>query len=115
MARWPYSAYIRRPSSPFNYRALNMKTSSPATVTPSGGLSAVISFLTVRRYFSNAVALATRRFQPKWKTRFPHATQITIPKSYHFPMCDNPQLVARTIAQWHTDHLLQHPDTTTND
>jgi len=45
-------------------------------------------------------------FQPKWRERFPHATQITIPKGYHFPMCDNPDLVATTITQWHADHVL---------
>jgi pimeloyl-ACP methyl ester carboxylesterase len=49
------------------------------------------------------------RFQPKWKIRFPHATQITIPRGYHFPMCDNPDLVASTIARWHTDHVLLVP------
>ena len=46
------------------------------------------------------------RFQPKWKTRFPHAHQITIAKGYHFPMCDNPDLVASTIDEWHREHVL---------
>lgn len=46
------------------------------------------------------------RFQPKWKTRYPHAQQITIPKGYHFPMCDNPTLVATTIDDWHRNEIM---------
>ena len=45
-------------------------------------------------------------FQPKWKTRFPQAHQITIAKGYHFPMCDNPHLVASAIDDWHREHVL---------
>jgi haloalkane dehalogenase len=37
------------------------------------------------------------RLQPKWKPRVPHAHQITIAKGDHFPMCDNPNLVATAI------------------
>ena len=29
-------------------------------------------------------------------------------KGYHFPMCDNPQLVATTIHDWHTTVVLPH-------
>ena len=39
-------------------------------------------------------------FQPQWKTRFPDAQQIVIPKGLHFPMCDAPQIVATAIASW---------------
>ena len=42
------------------------------------------------------------RLQPKWKARFANATQTVVPKGYHFPMCDNPKLIADTITQWHT-------------
>ncbi len=45
------------------------------------------------------------RFQPKWKERFPDASQATVAKGYHFPMCDNPELVASTIAGWHAAHV----------
>ena len=41
------------------------------------------------------------KFQPQWATRFAKIEHVTIPKSYHFPMCDNPQLVARSISAWH--------------
>jgi len=37
-------------------------------------------------------------FQEKWLQRFPDATQVVVPGSYHFPMCDDPDLVAATIA-----------------
>ena len=46
------------------------------------------------------------RFQPKWKLRLPHARQITVAKGYHFPMCDNPTLVAETIDNWHRGEIL---------
>lgn len=46
------------------------------------------------------------RFQPKWNDRFPAATQTTVAKGYHFPMCDNPELVATTIRDWHTRAVL---------
>jgi len=45
------------------------------------------------------------RFQPKWKQRFPSATQLTVPTGYHFPMCDDPALVVSSIARWHTEQL----------
>ena len=54
-------------------------------------------------------------FQPKWKTRFPQATQITVPGGYHFPMCDDPQLVTGAVAQWHTDHILLPANATMDD
>ena len=40
-------------------------------------------------------------FQPQWKRLFPDSRQITIPKGNHFPMCDDPDLVADTIRAWH--------------
>lgn len=46
------------------------------------------------------------RFQPKWRQRFPDATQIIIPNGLHFPMCDAPDIVAAAITSWHTKHLL---------
>ena len=45
-------------------------------------------------------------FHPEWKILFPDATQATVAKGYHFPMCDNPQLVATTIHDWHTRVVL---------
>jgi len=37
-------------------------------------------------------------FQERWLQRFPDATQVVVPGGYHFPMCDDPDLVAATIA-----------------
>ena len=42
-------------------------------------------------------------FQPQWKRLFPDARQVTVPKGNHFPMCDDPDLVARSIGEWHRD------------
>ena len=41
------------------------------------------------------------KFQPKWATRFAEIEHVTIPKGYHFPMCDDPKLVGRSISAWH--------------
>jgi haloalkane dehalogenase len=42
------------------------------------------------------------KFQPQWQDRFGLVEQHQIKKGYHFPMCDNPTLVANTIDDWHT-------------
>lgn len=45
------------------------------------------------------------RFQPQWRDRFPNAQQVVVPKGLHFPMCDDPDLVAEVIRDWHHAHL----------
>jgi haloalkane dehalogenase len=37
------------------------------------------------------------RFQRRWKTLYPNARQIKVPHGNHFPMCDDPQLVASAV------------------
>jgi pimeloyl-ACP methyl ester carboxylesterase len=37
------------------------------------------------------------RFQPRWKTLFPAAHQVTVRHGNHFPMCDDPDLVASAV------------------
>jgi pimeloyl-ACP methyl ester carboxylesterase len=37
-------------------------------------------------------------FQEKWAERFPNITRVVVSGGYHFPMCDDPDLVAATIA-----------------
>jgi haloalkane dehalogenase len=44
-------------------------------------------------------------FQPQWKRLFPYARQVVIAKGNHFPMCDDPDLVARAIRSWHREAL----------
>jgi haloalkane dehalogenase len=44
-------------------------------------------------------------FQRRWKALFPGAVQVTVAKGNHFPMCDDPDLVAQTIKGWHSEHL----------
>jgi haloalkane dehalogenase len=39
-------------------------------------------------------------FQPRWKRLFPNALQVVVPKGNHFPMCDDPDLVASSIQRW---------------
>lgn len=36
-------------------------------------------------------------FQEHWLERFPDTTQLVVPGGYHFPMCDDPELVAGAI------------------
>jgi len=40
------------------------------------------------------------RFQPRWKAFFPGVRQLVIKKGNHFPMCDDPKLVAATLHDW---------------
>jgi len=40
-------------------------------------------------------------FQPRWKQRFPDARQIVVANGNHFPMCDDPDLVAKAIRDLH--------------
>ena len=37
------------------------------------------------------------RFQPRWKNLFPAAHQVTVRRGNHFPMCDDPDLVASAV------------------
>jgi haloalkane dehalogenase len=42
-------------------------------------------------------------FQPRWKQLFSDARQVVVSKGNHFPMCDDPDLVAVSIREWHGD------------
>ena len=44
-------------------------------------------------------------FQPRWKAMFPDLRQVVVAKGNHFPMCDDPDLVAATIRSWHRDRI----------
>jgi pimeloyl-ACP methyl ester carboxylesterase len=37
------------------------------------------------------------RFQPRWKALFPSARQLKVRRGNHFPMCDDPDLVAGAL------------------
>ena len=40
-------------------------------------------------------------FQPRRKALFPEARQVVVSQGNHFPMCDDPELVASTIREFH--------------
>jgi len=44
-------------------------------------------------------------FQPRWKAMFPGLRQVVVAKGNHFPMCDDPDLVAGTIRSWHRERV----------
>jgi len=44
-------------------------------------------------------------FQPRWKQLFNDARQVVVPNGNHFPMCDNPDLVAESIRELHRDRI----------
>ena len=44
-------------------------------------------------------------FQPRWKKLFPDAQQVVVSKGNHFPMCDDPDLVAASIREWHGERV----------
>ncbi len=45
------------------------------------------------------------RFQPRWKALFPGAPQVVVPRGNHYPMCDDPDLVAGAIRSWHRERV----------
>ncbi len=49
-------------------------------------------------------------FQLQWKRLFPDCRQITIPNGNHFPMCDDPALVAEAIRDWHHELVDDGPE-----
>lgn len=40
------------------------------------------------------------RFGRQWRRLLPDVTSHKVPRSFHFPMNDNPQLVAEAITSW---------------
>lgn len=40
-------------------------------------------------------------FQPQWAERFADIEHIVVPEGNHFPMCDDPVLLAEAIRDWH--------------
>jgi haloalkane dehalogenase len=44
-------------------------------------------------------------FQPRWKQMFPDVRRVVVAKGNHFPMCDDPDLVAETIRSWHRERV----------
>jgi pimeloyl-ACP methyl ester carboxylesterase len=44
-------------------------------------------------------------FQPGWKKLFPDAQQVVVSKGNHFPMCDDPDLVASSIREFYRDRI----------
>ena len=42
-------------------------------------------------------------FQPRWKHLFPDARQVVVSRGNHFPMCDDPDLVASSVREWHRE------------
>lgn len=40
-------------------------------------------------------------FQPRWRAAGADVEQVVVPGGFHFPMCDDPDTVAMTIAEWH--------------
>ena len=51
-------------------------------------------------------------FQPHWKSLFPAARQVVVPKGNHFPMCDDPDFVAEEIRRWHRECVKESAEQT---
>ncbi len=47
------------------------------------------------------------RFQPQWKALFPTAQQLTVRRGNHFPMCDDPEMVASAVKSFVHQHVLR--------
>lgn len=44
-------------------------------------------------------------FQARWKKLYPDAKEMVVKNGNHFPMCDEPDLVARTIREWYDERI----------
>jgi pimeloyl-ACP methyl ester carboxylesterase len=44
-------------------------------------------------------------FQQRWKALFPGARQVVVSKGNHFPMCDDPGLVAEEVRSWRREYV----------
>jgi pimeloyl-ACP methyl ester carboxylesterase len=44
-------------------------------------------------------------FQPRWRQLFGDIRQVVVSKGNHFPMCDDPDLVAASIRDWHRERV----------
>jgi haloalkane dehalogenase len=45
------------------------------------------------------------RFQPRWRALFPDARQLKVRRGNHFPMCDDPELVASALGAFVERHV----------
>ena len=45
------------------------------------------------------------RFQPRWKALFPTARQLKVRRGNHFPMCDDPEMVAGALRSFVRQHI----------
>lgn len=44
-------------------------------------------------------------FQPRWRELFGDIHQVVVSRGNHFPMCDDPDLVAASIRAWHRERV----------
>lgn len=49
------------------------------------------------------------RFRRRWRRLWPAMTERAVPWGLHFPMADNPELVAETLRDWHVDNVAGSP------
>jgi pimeloyl-ACP methyl ester carboxylesterase len=52
-------------------------------------------------------------FQRQWRRRHPGAHSVVVPGGFHFPMCDNPDLVAARLHEWHVARVREAGQPTT--
>jgi len=48
-------------------------------------------------------------FPERWRERLPHAGLLLVDGGHHFPMCDDPSLVARAISGWYREEVVARP------
>ena len=44
-------------------------------------------------------------FQRQWRWRHTNLDSVVVPGGLHFPMCDNPDLVAARLHDWHVTRV----------
>jgi len=45
------------------------------------------------------------RFQERWRAEMRDVDSVVVPRGYHFPMCDDPDLVAQAIRDWYRSRV----------
>jgi len=64
-------------------------------------LRAALSDLPLLLVFGDASRTYKERFPAAWMARFPQARLVLVAGGHHFPMADDPALVADAIRSWH--------------
>ena len=100
-SRRTYHAVLERGMGAFHDYLRDARFSAPLYDEVTGALTRTFQRLPLLTIFGEQND--PLGFQPQWKRLFPDCRQVVVPKGNHFPMCDDPDLVANAIRRWYRD------------